>query len=88
MSDVLREYVKKLTNEQLEFLRIRFRQRLCGDMSDIAVELAKDPDVDAWLQESANADEWFNMMDKVGGFIDKESDRRGQEERREALARK
>jgi len=88
MSDVLREYVRKLTNEQIDFLRIRFRQRLCGDLGNIANELAKDPDIDAWLSESTSADEWFQMVDKLSVFVDKESERRGQEERKEALVRK
>jgi len=80
MSEVLKEYFKKLTDEQLNFLRVRFRQRLCGDLSDIAVELAKDPDVDAWLKESTSADEWFQMVDRLGVCVDREVNRRGQDE--------
>ena len=79
MSDVLREYVRRLSDSEMIFLRTRFRQRLCGDMADIAIQLAKDAELDAWLQESITADEWFDMVDKLASFVDREFDRRHSE---------
>ena len=81
MSDVLREYVRRLTDEDLNYLRTRFRQRLSGDISEIAMLLAKDTEVDSWLKEADGADEWFNMVDRVGFFVDKECERRNQDRR-------
>jgi hypothetical protein len=80
MSDVLKEYVKRISDSEIAVLRTRFRQRLCGDMADIANILAKDAEVDAWLQESTTADEWFDMVDKLASFVDREFDRRHSEQ--------
>ena len=81
MSEVLREYVRRLNDEDLGYLRTRFRQRLSGDMSDIAAILSKDLEIDVWLKEAISADEWFNMMDRVGFHVDKECERRSQDRR-------
>jgi hypothetical protein len=80
MSDVvLREYVRRISDAEITFLRTRFRQRLCGDMAEIAVALARDSELDAWLQESTTADEWYSMVDKLASFVDREFDRRHSE---------
>jgi hypothetical protein len=48
-------------------------------MAEIAVALARDAELDAWLQESTTADEWYSMVDKLASFVDREFDRRHSE---------
>lgn len=75
-SDVLKSFAKRLSDDDLSYLRIRFKQNLCGDLSEIANFLAKDAEVDAILKETSNAEEWFQMIDYIGDVIEKEYNHR------------
>ena len=73
---ILMEYVKKLSDDDLSWLRIRSKQDVAGDKAEIATFLSKDRDVDRWLQTAANADEFFNMLDQVAYHFQQENNRR------------
>ena len=73
---ILMEYVKKLSDEDLSWLRIRSKQDVCGDKGDVANFLSKDRDVDRWLQTATGADDFFDMLDLVAYHIQQEHNRR------------
>ena len=76
---VVKEYVSRISNEDLAYLGIRFKQNLCGDMTEIALKLAEDEVIDRWLGASHGADEWFRMIDVIGECVKMEYSRRLEE---------
>ena len=77
---VVKEYVKRISDDDLAYLGIRFKQSLCGDRADIALKLAEDEDIDRWLSTSSGADEWFDMLEAISEQIKLEYSRRSEEE--------
>jgi hypothetical protein len=75
---ILTEYVKRLSDDDLSWLRIRSKQDVCGDKADIANFLSKDKDVDRWLLTAATADDLFDMLELVGNHIQQEYNRRNE----------
>lgn len=86
---VVKEYVKRISDDDLAYLGIRFKQSLCGDTGAIAQKLSEDEEIDRWLSASTSADEWFEMLDVIGEQIKIEYNRRiDEEEQQEKRQRK
>lgn len=75
-NSLLKEYVKKLSMDDLNFLISRLSQRLSGDMSEAAEFMQRDKELDRWLSLSTNSQEWYDKIDKLQEFIKLEIDRR------------
>lgn len=73
---MLKEYSKRLSDEDLRFLNVRFTQNLQDDRADIFNKLSADKEMDNWLRSAANGEELFDMVDKVSEFVLRESKRR------------
>ena len=78
---VVKEYVKRISDDDLSFLGIRFKQNLIGDKVEIALKLAEDEEIDRWLASSASSDEWFEMVDAIGECVKSEYNRRWDDDR-------
>ena len=76
---IIREYVSRLSGDELRDLGQRLSQRLCGDYADVAIMLQRDREIDHWLKSAANANDWFEMIDKVTESIIAEQKRREEE---------
>lgn len=76
VESVLVEYVRRLSDEDLAFLRMRFVQNLHGDRADIANFLSRDAEVDRWLRSAASAEEFFDALQNAGDCAMKEFERR------------
>ncbi len=46
---LVREFVRRISDEDLRFLNTRFRQLLEGDRAQIANILSQDKEIDKWL---------------------------------------
>lgn len=75
-SDVLLGFAKKLSDDDLSYLRARYKQNFSGDMADIANFLAREEEVDECLRATTSAEEWFLMVDRIGDLIESEYKRR------------
>jgi len=73
---LLREYVRRLTDEDLRFIFSRFSQMLFGDRAEIVEFLSETRDIDRYLQAATSSFELFNMVDQVGELAQKEYARR------------
>lgn len=73
---VLREYVSKLSTENLKFLYERLNNRLGGDIAEVLEFLSKNSEVDKWFSSARSAIELFSMVDNTQEFVDKEYGRR------------
>lgn len=72
---LLKEYARKLSDDDLGWLYIRFKQNLCGDRADIANFLSRDNSIDRWLTV-ASPDEWFDRVEQIGEAVKAEKNRR------------
>jgi hypothetical protein len=75
-NSIIREYVSRLSDVEVIELSQRLNQRLCGDYAQVAVILSQDPEIDLWLKTATSADEWFDMIDKIGLTIETEQKKR------------
>jgi hypothetical protein len=73
---LIREFVRRISDEDLRFLNSRFRQNLEGDRASIANLLSQDKEMDRWLASALSANEWFGMLDLIGPQVSKEWKRR------------
>ena len=62
----IREYVRKLSEDELQFLVSAVSLKLGGDIGIVAEMLQKDVFMDKMLLSAENATEWFNLLDRVG----------------------
>lgn len=65
---VVKEYVQKISNEDLNYIAERLDQPLCGDRADLALFFQKDQDLDKWLYKSKSAEDWFDKLDTIQEF--------------------
>lgn len=73
---LLREYVTRLSDEELDYLYLRFSQRIAGDISEALTLVQKNHEVDRWLCSANSAVEFFDMVDKLAEFVEIETKRR------------
>ena len=73
---LVREFVRRVSDEDLRFLNTRFRRLVEGDRAEIANAISQDKEMDRWLSTAESAEEWFTMLDSVSFHINKELRRR------------
>jgi hypothetical protein len=73
---LLKEYVGKLSEENLVFLQSRFEQRLQGDLAECLVLLAKTTEIDKFLNTAKSSDEFYEFIDLVAEYVKKEFKKR------------
>lgn len=74
--DILKEYVSRLTDENLRFLDLRLKHRLTGDLADAVNLLSSSPDMDRHLSHSKGADDFYDALDAIQKAVERESRRR------------
>lgn len=73
---ILREYIRRLSDDNVRSLSLQLSQKLQNDRAHAAATLSRDREVDRWLGSAEGADEWFDMMDVVQSFVEQEHHRR------------
>jgi len=74
---IIREYSKKLSDDNLLEINAKLSQNLCGDMASVAYIFSQDKSVDYMLSTASSSDEWYNLIDLLGEGIKKEGQKRG-----------
>lgn len=86
---IVREYVKRLSDDDLMYLGVRFKQNLFGDKADVAEKLSQDEEIDRLLSTSTCSEELFAMFDLVAACVKMELNRReGDEDEKKHKKRK
>lgn len=75
-SVIVKEYVGRLSDEELEVIVERLTQPVCGDRADVSVLFSKDNDIDKWLSQAKSAFEWFDKVDMIQASAETEFDKR------------
>ena len=83
----LKQFASSLTQEKLSKLYTRLNQKYEGDMAT-ALEVISDSDhcdgdVNIWLESASNSSEFFEMVETITRYVNKEYDRRSARDRAE-----
>lgn len=73
---VLREYVSKLPFESLKYLADRFAERIGPDLAEATELCSKHPDIDRFLSSASTYEEFWNALDEIAKYVEKEYARR------------
>ncbi len=73
---VIKEYVSKLPFDSLKYLSELFDRRIGPDLSDAIEFLSRNPEIDKFLGAARSYEEFWNAVDLVSSFIEKEFARR------------
>lgn len=75
-NDLLKEYVRRLNDDDLRFLSLRLGQRLGGDVGDAVEFLQRHPDIDRWFDNATTAADFYDMVDLVDNSVQMEARKR------------
>jgi hypothetical protein len=73
---LLKEYVGKLSEDNLVFLYSRFEQRLQGDLAECLDFISRTTEVDKMLNTAKSSDEFYEFIDLVAEYVHKEFKKR------------
>lgn len=62
---IVKEYVQRISNEDLFFILERLDQPISGDRADVCSVFEKDKDIDRWLLQAKGAEDWFDKVDSI-----------------------
>lgn len=74
--DTIKEYVRKLSDDDLYFVITRLSRRVGADVAEVVEFVQRNQDVDYWLSNSKDANDFFDMIDAMDNIIQNESKRR------------
>lgn len=87
IDSVLKQFAGSLTQDELSKLYTRLNQKYEGDLATALAIISQsnhcDGDVNLWLESASNSNEFFEMVDTLTKFINKEYDRRSARDRAE-----
>jgi hypothetical protein len=64
-SNVVKEYVRRLSDDDLSSVVEKLTQPICGDRADVSLMFEKDKDLDRWLSQCKGANDWFDKVDLI-----------------------
>ena len=68
----LRDFVRKMEDNELQRLGMYFKQNLCGDKRRICEVLSSNPEMDRWLANSIDTPDLWDMVGLVGEYVREE----------------
>lgn len=75
-TDTVREYTRKLNDDDLRYLHLRLTQRVAGDVGEALELIQRHSDMDHWLSHAKSSNELFDMIDVVDASVQNEAKRR------------
>lgn len=78
IQDVVKNYVRKLSESDLEILHSRFTERLNGDFEESLTIMQKVPELDKLLCSAPTSAEFYNIIDTAEEAIEAEYKKRFQ----------
>lgn len=74
--DICKDFVRKLSDENLRYFKSKLAQRLGGDVGEVVEFVQKNSEMDRWLGSARNAEEYFDMIDHLDDMIESEIEKR------------
>lgn len=75
-SDFIKDYVRRLNDDDLRFLAFRLCQRLGGDIGEAIEYLQKNQDIDRYFAAANSADAFFDLLDNLDNQLQIETKKR------------
>lgn len=79
--NIVREYVRRLSDDDLKNISSRLTQNLSGDKAEVADMLSKSIEIDKWLRSANSSNEFFSMMDEIEREVSFEFQKRNEKEK-------
>lgn len=73
---VVKEYVRSLSDDDLDLVVQKLTQPVSGDRADVSLMFQKDKDLDRWLCQAKGAFDWFDKVDFIESQAISEQERR------------
>jgi hypothetical protein len=86
--NIIREYVRNLSDEDLKNLLSRLMQNLSGDKAEVANILSKSAEVDKWLKSANSSNDFFSMMDEIEKEVSFEFQKRNEKDKKEEKSKR
>lgn len=74
--DIVKEYARRLNEDDLRFLYSRFTQQLGGDRGEAVEKISQNPHMDRLFSSAGNCDELFDLLDLASEAVIREHSRR------------
>lgn len=74
--DTIKEYARKLSDDDLRFIHMRLSQRIGADVAEAVEFMQRNADINYWLDTSKSANEFFDMIDAIDNATQNEVKRR------------
>lgn len=74
--DVVREFVKKLNEDDLKFLHTRLTQNFKNDLVDVFEFLGENEEIDNWLKSVSSSHSFHDMLDYLSDQVEIEFKRK------------
>jgi len=72
-ADMIRNYVRKLSESELMWLHHRLIARLGNDLAESIKVMSKSPEMDRWFFTSTSAIELYDMVDIVQQYVERDN---------------
>lgn len=70
--DLVRNYIRRLSDDDFTFIYSRLHDRMGGDMGDAISQMQRSPDIDHWFSTAKTCNEMYDMIDLVYQYMDSE----------------
>ena len=74
--DFLKEYVTRLPDDAVKYIGVRLDEKIGSDLAEALDELANAPDINGWLMSAENFDTFYDMVDLLNEYFQKEMKKR------------
>ena len=68
--DLVRGYIRRLSDDDFIFLHTRLSQRLGNDVAEAVNFMEKTPEMDRWFSTSVDAIDLYDMVDIVYEYLE------------------
>ena len=76
LDTVLKEYVNRLSVDNLKFLVTRLDCRIGSDLAEALELMSSCHDLDIWLSSAKSATEFYDIVDTIQEYVNKEFDKK------------
>ena len=74
----VKEYVRRLSEDDLRKVATKLAYKVAGDRSECALIFERDKDINRWLCSATGADDWFDMVEVIEEAAQEEQARRSE----------
>ena len=76
LETAIKEYVSRLNFDNLKYLACRLNERMGSDLAEALDEIAKSQDLDRWLSASESHEEFYEIVDAIKDYVNRELDKK------------